>query len=342
MNVSLLPVFNSTESLTSPLFDMLYVFLLPSLFGLTTILKIISITVLSKILKKNRESKSRNMNMFYYIMTYEVCDLIAASQSCLVALYNCGSYCPYAYYYLTNLFAFIFYGFLNNFLIQFQTYNEIAFTIERLQAFQTGQKKSMPFKIKLIIMLVVAAVVTVPNDTFTRSIQPIGILSTTGQLLYAVVNSELVQDIIWAYFFFFYNLLRGFFLYITLLLINIIVIFKYKAYMKRKNTIITPENSNRQLVMGTTKPKKRSKKASTTRLMLAIVTVFLCGNLPFSLNPVVVIFFGANSFIALAYQLLTSFIIIMSHEVYIFVYFFYCNAFRKTFLQIFFGRENGS
>ena len=56
--------------------------------------------------------------------------------------------------------------------------------------------------------------------------------------------------------------------------------------MKRKNTIITPENSNRQLAMGTTS-KKRSKKSSTTRLILAIVTVFLCGNLPFSLNPVV-------------------------------------------------------
>ena len=132
MNDSLLPYFNSTKSLSDSLSDILNVFLLPFFFGTAAFLKIISIIVLSKIILQNRKMNQNKSNkMFYYILTYEVCDLTAASQSCLVALYNCGSYCPYAYDYMTNLFAFIFYGVLNHLILQIQTYVEISFSIDR-------------------------------------------------------------------------------------------------------------------------------------------------------------------------------------------------------------------
>jgi hypothetical protein len=132
MNVSLLPYINSTNSLSSPLADIINVFIFPILFGSTVFLKIISIIVLSKIIKKNKKNNQENNNkMFYYIITYEAFDLVAASQSCLLALFNCGVYCPYAYDYLTNLFAVISIGILNHVILQVQTYIEIAFSIFR-------------------------------------------------------------------------------------------------------------------------------------------------------------------------------------------------------------------
>ncbi len=190
----------------------------------------------------------------------------------------------------------------------------------------------MSFKKKLVIMIIVSILVTLPNDLLTRSIVPVAILSSTGQILYSVLESDLVKNEFWAYFFLFYNLLTGFFLYLSLLGINILVIFRFKKYLKNKHSIenIRPQT---QVV-----PKKKSKKESVTRLMLAIVAVFLSGNVPFSLFPVFVIFLGRESLITSGYLLLTTFIIILSHNVYIFVYYLYCDAYRKMFRKIFFNQ----
>jgi hypothetical protein len=87
MNVSLLPIFNSTDSFTLPIVDVLFFFVFPSIFGFTAFLKLVSLIILYKMIRKIKIN--RNNNMFYYIFIYELSDFIAALNGYFLKFYHC-------------------------------------------------------------------------------------------------------------------------------------------------------------------------------------------------------------------------------------------------------------
>jgi len=195
-------------------------------------------------------------------------------------------------------------------------------------------------------MLFVAAFVVTINDSLIKSIKPFGTLKQTGQVLYSVQNHklEMIENKFGQNLFFLaLNLITGLFLYLVLAVINCIVIIRYRSYIRNKNALMLlninmnndqPEEQQQQQEERT----NANAQASATRLLLAIVAIFLIGNIPISLCSIVTMVFGMYSAIAGIYELLSLFILALSHTSYILVYYFYCNTYKETILKFLFAK----
>ena len=116
------------------------------------------------------------------------------------------------------------------------TFLEISFAIDRLLAFSPKERTSMKFRYKMIIMLVLSIIISLPNYLISRSIFPVGTLN--GQeVLYAIKTNGLIQSEYWTAGLLVLLLLRGPVLYMTLLIINIVIVIKFKKKQKKRSTL---------------------------------------------------------------------------------------------------------
>jgi hypothetical protein len=111
---------------------------------------------------------------------------------------------------------------------------DILFAWQRLKSFSAKTKpNNKNFKINIILLLVAAFVLTLASYIITRSVEPIGILSTDqnqtdDEILYSIVTAKFAQNDYWTYGILALNLFNGFILYNVLLCINILVIIRFK------------------------------------------------------------------------------------------------------------------
>ena len=105
MNDSL-PYLNSTLGLSSPLQDIFYVFVFPCVSILIMPLKLVSIGVLSVVIRKQKRIKEK-VSHFFYLLVFETFDLAEAVLVLFEALVRCGSYCPFGYSYVAKIFDLI-------------------------------------------------------------------------------------------------------------------------------------------------------------------------------------------------------------------------------------------
>lgn len=82
---------NSTDSLSTKMADVVYVFIIPAICAVGIIQKILSINVLLIILNKNDRIKRKYV--YNYMLAMEIVDLIQGMICCFVALFRCGSFC---------------------------------------------------------------------------------------------------------------------------------------------------------------------------------------------------------------------------------------------------------
>ena len=66
--------YNSTAQLSTHFQDIFNVIVIPCLAGIAFPLKVTSIVILSIIVRENKKKKI-NLNMFHYMITYEILDL---------------------------------------------------------------------------------------------------------------------------------------------------------------------------------------------------------------------------------------------------------------------------
>lgn len=232
MNISLLQIYNSTVEFSTRYSDILYFYCIPpfSVFGI--ILKLISTHILIRLLKHTKNYG----RMYNYMINNEIAAAFLAFLLAFTSLYRCGIYCSLAYNYYSKLFELIFWIYTSNVLQLFMTFLEISFAIDRLLAFSPKERTSMKFRYKMIIMLVLSIIISLPNYLISRSIFPVGTLN--GQeVLYAIKNNGLIQSEYWTVGLLVLLLLRGPVLYMTLLIINIVIVIKFKKQQKKRSTL---------------------------------------------------------------------------------------------------------
>lgn len=132
--------------------------------------------------------------MFNYMLSFEIADSVIALIVGFVGIFRCGALCRLGYRYVTKLLELVFYSYVANALQVFQTFLEIAFALERIQAFRASTPTSMRFRNQIIIMMTVALLVSLPNYLIVRSVTPLGVLNETGEVLYQIGVSDFVQN----------------------------------------------------------------------------------------------------------------------------------------------------
>jgi len=331
MNNSLISLsLNSTLSLSSRLQDIIYVFVIPAMCFLLVCLKLVSILVLRVIIKKEKKAQ---LNQFYFLLSYETCDLIQAIIACFGAILRCGYYCSLGYNFVAKLFDLVFYTYCIPVCLIFQAFMEISFSLERMRAFKLASASTadaFKFKINLIICLVISLIMAVPNYLMSRTITPIGILIPSNQTLYVISTRSFVETYFWKIGLFVFNLLNGLVLMLGLLVVNIFFIYKLNAFIKNRRNVFQGDTRINQ-----TENRQTKKLVNISRLLLAINTNYLIGTIPNSLSPVLFLIFGRQSQLFVYYSTLTTILLILSHFNYIFLYTFLNRSFRKTLLSVF-------
>jgi hypothetical protein len=334
MNNLNLTIFNSTASLSSRLIDVIYFYFIPisALLGIV-IFKAMTIYVLSIILKKNKPDF-----IYYYLLTFEISDSIIGIILCFIGLFECGSYCSLSYNYITKLFQLIFFTYGANVALQFQTFLEITLALKRIQIFSSNKKvTNTNFKKKVFFLFILSMAVTSPVLLFNRNIIPIGILINSQnekeEILYSIKKTDWSQIEIWKIILLIIDLIRGFLMYILLLVINIIVVIKFKIYVKNKmnKTQINVNNNQHE----NKHAKINHKRIKLTRMVLATSLNFALTNLAVSIAPLLYFIIG-NSLVYNYYTITVSIMSIFIHVSYIFLYCRFNPLFRNTLYKIFF------
>lgn len=345
-NSSFLKLFNSTSSLSEFEVDILYVFIIPILSIICLLFKIISIHVLRLLIQtKENNTLTTNNNSFkrvhFYMITFESSDLFIALIFIFTSIFRCGNYCKLGYDHTTKVFELIFYDLIGGTVLQLEIFLELAIAIERLQSFSVNYKQpTMKFKFKLIIILVAAIIVPLPNYVLTKTIMPVGILNNETYL-YSIKTNHFVQNNkYWTIGLFVYGLLRSSLIYIILLVLNVIIIVKYKYYINKKlkllllrQGIITAniKNNNDPKVEIMNKTRRHLREKDSTDLLIAMSINFLVGNLPLSCAPIVFMCVGSSRpLIYNYYFIITMIMCILSHMIYLFLFYNYNNAFKMS------------
>ena len=325
-----LPVYNSTSQLSSRFQDLFNVIVIPSLISILFLLKIASIWSLVVIVRKNRKEKKKTLNMFYYMLAYEIGDLLQGIFATMGALFRCGSYCEMGYDFMVKVFDLALYTYGNIVIQQAQTFLEISFALERLEAFKKiGNKKKLNFSIKLLIIIIAAAIVGSLNTIITRTVMPIGTLRDS-RILYQVTTNEFARNnAYWTIALLLVGLVRGFLLNIVLCILNVVIFLKLKSYITENQRKL--ENGGGF--------KKKKKLENSTKLLLAINTNYVLGNIPESLSQFLFVLLGSNSIFYNYYYLTASIIMIFSHFLYIIIYYKYNHTFKKIILETFIQKK---
>ena len=339
MNYSSLPHYDSLGSITPILQDIFYVMLIPSVCMLGIFFKLITLNVIIVILQQKNPGF-----IYFYMLSFEIVDLTAGIILIFLALFECGRYCDIGYKYITKLFELIFFTYLTNVALQFQTFLEISLAYDRLVAFSakntSGLVNGKRLKLKIFLLLILAFLITIPNYILSRTIKPIGVLyspNKTEEILYLMTDREFTyNNDYWTVSLFVFDLFRGLFLHIILFLFNFLVIFKYKIYLKSKNSMGTKIEISKiaKLESNVNDDATKRKEMKLTKMIFALNCNFLAGNLPISIVPVLFRFMG-NSAAYNFYTISVDLIALFTHLSYLFFYLKFNPVFRKTFIFIF-------
>lgn len=348
-----LPVIPSKAYLSPRPLDIANVVIFP-LTGVYLLLnKSISIYVVLKIIRKDRNYG----NMFSYLLANELADLIMGITSSFTALFRCGNLCEIGYTYFTKVFEILVYSYTNSMLIIFVTFLEIAFALERLQSFNVSHTEKLKFKTKIIIMAIAAVISTLPNYLLSRSVKPLGIDGKTNATLYTMANQDFVDNNQYVSIILFILLiLRGPGLYLVILVLNVIVLYKFRLRLKEKSklniitSLRTNDSSNRSesnnnpanniksrsnLNEREVETKKSNKEIAVTRVLLALGLNFLIGNILASTTALSYLIFGARSIIFLVYSLVGITLAVFSFGNNILIYYYTSPVYRRYFHRSF-------
>ena len=268
------------------------------------------------------------------MLIFEISDAILGILVGLMGVFSCGSYCNFSYKYITKTFQIIFLTYGTDAILLFQTFLDISFAWQRLKSFSSMKISQKNFKRNIILMLIPAFLLTAPSNIISRNVQPIGILRRSDQnqsdeILYSIETADFAQNDYWTYSILALNLFNGFILYNILLCINILIIFRYNAYLSKRKILIEPAERDKE------QKKPKIKGVKTTKTVLAMSINFLVGNLPIACSTVVFLFSGYSTFYSY-YTILTTFVGLLTHPNYFILYCIFNPLFRKTLVKIFY------
>ncbi len=277
--------------------------------------------------------------MFRFMLSFEISDMLLALIICFAPAFKCTKLCTISFTYIAKMFQLIFYSYLTNVICQFQTFLEIGFALERVLAFTT-KNTSMKFRYKTIIMLILAFITNLPNNLVTRTIVPFAILNSTGEIFYDLGISQYTQSSTWTTILFIIVLIRTVFLFFVIFILNIIAIYKYKQFMLKKtkltnNKRLTPEEIETNKLEVAKNLKRGKKERSISKLLIAVSTNYLIGNLPNALGVIFLQIFGSTSIIYIYINLVGTIVGGLSHILYLFIFAAFSDVYRKALIKQF-------
>ena len=163
MNFDNLPIYNSTVSLSIPIYDYANTYFLPliCLFGIVT--NIINILVF-------KQSKL-DSDITKYFLTNSCGDLAFLSTQVFLFIIRCGDLCPYNYNYWAKLYEKYIYIYTGYVIYTFGLLLDISASLNRLSSFKiriitnnTNIKRfKLSFEIKCVIFLIISALICIPQ-----------------------------------------------------------------------------------------------------------------------------------------------------------------------------------
>jgi hypothetical protein len=246
-------IFDSTEVFTSKLTDIGNVFILPPICFFGLIANLINIVVILQ-----PEFKG---TVYHIMLMNTITDFCFLSIMFFIVIIRCGSLCPYGYTFASKVYEQYIYLFIGNTFLLFGTLHDIYISLARLGSFKRvslqNKQQKLDFKWVCVILFVFSLIINTPSYIITRNVQKVGLLrvndsddelideqqmqsniTTSYEPIYFVLSNELGRNPFVKTFLFVLIVIRGFFLLIVLFLINLVIAYKYKKYMKKKRRII--------------------------------------------------------------------------------------------------------
>ena len=236
------PFYNSTHGLTVRLYDYSNVYILPLIcvFGLLT--GFINIFILIKTgIKKNVHS---------YMLIGAISDTLFLFIQIFTVVIRCGTLCPYGYTYASKAYELYVYLYLGFTIITFSAFVDISMSIERIMLFTNSHKtiiKRKNFGVRCLLLFILSGLVMMPYFVLAREIVPRAVLvrfndignqsTATYEILYMIsfkkywLQSSL-QSLMTSILIF-----KGPALICLVLLVDILVIIKFKNYLKNKRKL---------------------------------------------------------------------------------------------------------
>ena len=274
-------------------------------------------------------------------------------------------YEQYIYLFVGN--SFLLFGTLMDIMVSL---NRLMSFSSKVSSKAATKFKNISWTHRCVILSILAMIINTPSYLVSRQVQPIGLLVTTFEfndtmynhtnettvtvtILYSSVTNFIGTNPIGKTLLFVLTVLRGFALLVILFLINIAIRFKLAAHLKRKRKLVKVRSSGMSVItneatvtpgLSTNKkpttaaagnrPQGNSSESNITAFVLVMCSVYLVGNLPNSISPILFTI-GLNSVTYNTYVVFGNFMLFSSHGCYFFIYYIFNRDFRFTFNRIF-------
>lgn len=235
--------YSSIEELSLKVTDIANVFILPLIGVIGIICNLLSILIIS-----NQEIKGE---MYKYMLINSFADLFYLLVCLSVGIIRCGRFCSIGYKYEAKIFELYVYLFVGNVLLLFNNLVNIHMAFRRLISFSKSSKKQNIISIRVtsVVVVLISILLNIPNYIISREVSQIGILVDPryanitetslimGEPIYSVKLNLFNKSNIAKVFLSVINILRGLIVLILLFILNIIIAFKFRRHLKKKNII---------------------------------------------------------------------------------------------------------
>lgn len=338
---------NSTNNNVSstPIEDIFQVYVMSPLYAIGLLEKILSLYLILIILKRNENYG----NIFYYMLTYELTDLLSALIGTLECVIKCGSLCSFGFTFFIKLAEIIISSYLKNSLKIFQILLEISFAINRIKSFKIQIEKPKKFKRNKASLFIIALLVASPNYLASKKVQSVGYSYQTNDSIYLVGIQPFAVSKIASYILSASSILTGLGMYLVLLVLTVLAGYKFKEFIKIKDkqirqaniSIIRSINSGLEERINLSKIRNvKAKEIKTTKILFALSLNTLIGNLPSSLVPILDLFLCKKSLVLYYYNLVSAFICVISHLSTILFFSINSNVYKKALFNLILNKSN--
>jgi hypothetical protein len=231
----------SKQQLTTPFADYSNVYPLPITCTLGILANLISTLVALKVQHKDL--------MMKYILINSALDFLFLQTQFFSFLIRCGTLCPYGFAYISKLIENYIYWFIGYDIITFQAIFNLFMTLERLSLFSHSQQNKyqrflskISLKWIVVVFLSLAVLVNTPFYLVIHEIRPLGLQNESQEILYSTFvrswDNEWVRIVITIL-----TLLKSPILIVLTGVINVVVVVKFKKFLRKKETILNLASS---------------------------------------------------------------------------------------------------
>ena len=292
------PIVFDKSSLSTRFQDVTNVFVLTPVAVIGLILTTLKIIVLA--------DKKLQGRMYQYFLLSSIFSLLVFLSSVFLALFRCGTLCPFGYNYYSKVFEQFFYMYAGCICINYGMLLDIFASFDRLLSFKMKQRNAserfLSDKVKCILLFILTIIINYPEYILTRSINVRARLFVSIDLtnlsnssssmnltnetttptpsfylepLFVVSGNDLANLIPIRTSLIFFNLIRILTLLLILLFINILIGIKFREHMKKKRTISSSFSNASSLKKTTTIDTSQLPTVSTANETNATVSTRL-------------------------------------------------------------------